>query len=76
MIIKSHEIDKINLNLNNFILLYGKNDGFKSEATNHLVKAKSQISNYDEKEVLDNENAISLPKYPVPRIKIFIFSLI
>ena len=56
MIIKSHEIDKINLNLNNFILLYGKNDGFKSEATNHLVKAKSQISNYDEKEILENSD--------------------
>ena len=56
MIIKSHEINKINLNLNNFILLYGKNDGFKNEAINHLVKEKSQISNYDEKEILENSD--------------------
>ena len=31
MIIKSFEINKINLDLNNLFLLYGKNNGFKNE---------------------------------------------
>ena len=56
MILKSFEIKKINQNINNLILFYGKNEGLKSEAINILVKDKSNISNYEEKEILDNEN--------------------
>ena len=56
MIIKSFEIKKIDQNFNHLILFYGKNEGLKNEAIEILIKNKNDISNYDEKEVLDNEN--------------------
>ena len=56
MIIKSFEINKINLNLNNLFLFYGKNEGFKNEVTKNILKNKSNIINYEEKEVLENED--------------------
>ncbi|WP_435162917.1 DNA polymerase III subunit delta [Candidatus Pelagibacter bacterium nBUS_25] len=56
MILKSFEINKINLDINNLILFYGKNEGLKSEALNILIKDKNIISYYEEKEILDNEN--------------------
>ena len=55
MILKSYEINKINQNINHLILFYGKNEGLKNEALEILIKNKNNISNYDEKEVLDNE---------------------
>ena len=51
MITKSHELNKINLNQSPFILLYGKNEGFKDQAIKQILKNKTRISNYDEKEV-------------------------
>ena len=36
MIIKSFEINKINIKINQFILFYGKNEGLKNEALNNL----------------------------------------
>ena len=54
MIVKYFDLKKINLNLNNFILLYGKNEGLKNESITNLVK--NNILRYEEKEVLDNEN--------------------
>jgi len=56
MIIKLFEIKKINLNTNHLILFYGKNDGLKNESLDILIKDKNNISNYDEKQILDNEN--------------------
>jgi DNA polymerase-3 subunit delta len=56
MIRKSHEINKINFGINRLILFYGKNEGLKSETIENLVKAKNKISNYDEREILENEN--------------------
>ena len=56
MILKSYEIKKINLNISNLVLFYGKNEGLKKEALNILIKDKNNISNYEEKEILDNEN--------------------
>jgi len=56
MILKSYEIKKINLNINNLVLFYGKNEGLKKEALNNLIRDKNNISNYEEKEILDNEN--------------------
>jgi len=56
MILKSHEVNKINQKVNHLILLYGKNEGLKNEALNILAKNKNNILNYEEKEILDNEN--------------------
>jgi len=56
MIVKSHEIKKISLKYNKFILFYGKNEGLKIEALNILIKDKNTISHYEEEEILDNEN--------------------
>jgi len=56
MILKSYEINKINQNINHLILFYGKNEGLKNEALNILNKNRKNISNYEEKEILDNEN--------------------
>ncbi len=56
MILKSYEINKINQSINNLILFYGKNEGLKNEALNILIKNKNDVSNYEEKEILDNEN--------------------
>tara|TARA_B100001173_G_scaffold236720_1_gene206339 strand:- start:41 stop:1033 length:993 start_codon:yes stop_codon:yes gene_type:complete len=56
MIIKSYEIKKINLENNQFILFYGKNEGFKNEATNIIIEKKNAISNYDEKEIIENQD--------------------
>ena len=56
MILKSYQISKINLLTNNIILFYGKNDGLKDQAINQLIKNENEIFNYEEKEILDNEN--------------------
>ena len=56
MIIKSYEINKINPDLYNFLLFYGKNEGLKNEITKIIIKEQSNILHYDEKEILDNEN--------------------
>ena len=56
MIIKSYETEKINLEHSQLILFYGKNDGLKNEAIKRLIKEKKTISNYEEKEILDNQN--------------------
>ena len=56
MILKSYEINKINQSINYLILFYGKNEGLKNEAINVLIKDKNNISNYEEKEILDNES--------------------
>ena len=56
MIIKSFEINKINFDQNKLVLFYGKNEGFKNEATNNLIKNKDEIIKYEEKEILENIN--------------------
>jgi len=56
MIFKSFEINKINKKRNQLILFYGKNEGLKNEALNILTKDENNIQNYEEKEILDNEN--------------------
>ena len=66
MILKSFEINKINKDINHLILFYGKNEGLKNEALNFLIKDKSNISSYDEKEILENieifyNNIFSIP---------------
>ena len=54
MILKSFELNKINLQKNKIILFYGKNEGHKSEVISAITKKNKNISNYDEKEILDN----------------------
>ena len=56
MILKSFEINKINKDINHLILFYGKNEGLKNEAQNILLQENNNIFNYDEKEILNNEN--------------------
>jgi len=56
MIFKSYQINKIDKNIGHLILFYGKNEGLKKEALNILIQDKNNISNYEEKEILDNEN--------------------
>jgi DNA polymerase-3 subunit delta len=56
MILKSFEIKKIDQNINHLILFYGKNEGLKNEAIKILIKDKNNLLNYEEKEILDNED--------------------
>jgi len=56
VIIKSYEIEKINTIKNCLVLFYGKNDGLKNETIKILNKNNNNITNYEEKEILDNED--------------------
>ena len=56
MILKPHELNELNLQLNKIFLFYGKNEGLKNETLDFLINDKNKISNYEEKEILDNEN--------------------
>ena len=56
MIIKSYELNKISLDKNKFILLYGKNEWLKNETINNFLKAEQDIVKYEEREVLENLN--------------------
>ena len=55
MIKKNYEISKLKQNYNYF-LFYGKNEGLKNETIINLNNKKKDILNYDEKEVLENQN--------------------
>ena len=57
MIVKSFEINKINLKSLNFFLLYGENDGFKNQVIKKEFenKFKGKVQKYEEKEILNNE---------------------
>ena len=54
MIIKYYELNYDFFNKKNFFLFYGNNEGLKNEIINNNLK-KSKIINYDEKEILENE---------------------
>ena len=54
MILKSFELNKIDLKRNKIILIYGKNEGLKNESLNLILKNSKHISNFDEKEILEN----------------------
>ena len=56
MIIKSYETSKININKNYYILLYGKNEGFKTQAKITFLKDKNITSNYEENEIINDPN--------------------
>ena len=40
MILKIYEIEKVNLELHKFLLLYGKNEGLKNEIIKKLISNK------------------------------------
>ncbi len=56
MIIKSFEIDKINVKSSNFYLFYGENEGNKNETIEKIfnINISKNIYRYEEKEILDN----------------------
>ena len=56
MILKAYDINKINLTKNKIILLYGKNNGLKNSFKKKLAENKKNILNYDQSDILDNEN--------------------
>ena len=55
MIIKSFELNKINLNKKRLILLYGVNEGLKKQAINNLIRGKNNIYSYEENDILNND---------------------
>ena len=56
MIIKSFELDKINVKSSNFYLFYGENEGYKNEVIEKIfnINISKNIYRYEEKEILDN----------------------
>tara|TARA_B100001564_G_scaffold81288_1_gene65420 strand:- start:1045 stop:2028 length:984 start_codon:yes stop_codon:yes gene_type:complete len=58
MIIKSYELNKIDLNKNTLFLLYGQNEGLKNEIIKKcfIDKFKEKIYRFDEKEIIDNNS--------------------
>tara|TARA_Y100001970_G_scaffold244293_1_gene310291 strand:- start:756 stop:1736 length:981 start_codon:yes stop_codon:yes gene_type:complete len=54
MIVKNFEIHKINISLNNLILFYGKNDGFKNEEIIKIITNFETNEKYDEKQIIEN----------------------
>ena len=58
MILKSFEIEKINISKNNYYLFYGENSGYKKEIIEKKFKSEfnENTFNYDENEILKDEN--------------------
>ena len=54
MIYKNFEVKKINLKQSKLILLYGKNEALKNHVIQEILKDKTNIINYEEKEIIDN----------------------
>ena len=56
MIVKNFEIKKLDFDVHNLFLFYGKNEGLKNETINTLAQNKNNVFNYEEKEILNNPN--------------------
>ena len=55
MILKYFELNKLNFNNTKFLLLHGKNEGYKNEEINKITnKLNLKAKNYEEKQVIDN----------------------
>ena len=55
MILKYFELNKLNFNNTKFLLLHGKNEGYKNEEIKKITnKLNIKAKNYDEKQVIDN----------------------
>jgi len=61
MIVKSFELEKIKSQNNKFVLLYGSNNGHKSEIINNYFTKNflGEVLRIDENEVISNENFIT-----------------
>ena len=59
MIKKNFQVNNINIKKENFFLFYGVNEGAKQEKINQLLNniKKENIFNYDEKQILENEES-------------------
>ena len=58
MIIKPYEFQKINFNISKVILMYGKNEGHKKEIIKNINQDKNEILNYEQNEIIDNEDIL------------------
>ena len=58
MILKSSETNKIDINLNKIILLYGKNEGYKSQTISQLTHKRQNVFIYEQQEILNNEEIL------------------
>ena len=57
MIIKSYELNKVDFGTNKFALFYGQNEGLKKEEIHKIsFKDKTSVTNYDEKQILENKD--------------------
>ncbi len=58
MILKTYELNKINLKDYQFYLFYGVNEGLKEEIIKNLFESvyQNKIYRYEEKEILNNKN--------------------
>ncbi len=56
MILKFQDISSISLNKYNLFLFYGKNEELKNQAIKKLNKNNYGVFNYEEKEILDNQD--------------------
>ncbi len=55
MILKSYEINDLNLK-NNFFLVYGKNEGLKKEIIKKIFDNNKEVLQYEEKEIVENSS--------------------
>ena len=58
MIIKPYEFQKINYAVSKVILMYGKYEGYKKEIIKNINQVKNEILNYDQNEIIENENIL------------------
>ena len=58
MIVKSYELNKLEIYHHNFYLFYGANEGLKDETIKNILEKNylGKIYRYEEKEILDNTN--------------------
>ena len=55
MILKYFELNKLNFTNTKFLLLHGKNEGYKKEEIGKISeRLKRKIISYDEKQIIDN----------------------
>ena len=58
MIIKPYKINTIDFKKYKILLLYGKNEGHKKEIIKDINKDKNKFLNYEQNEIIDDENIL------------------